>query len=572
MERRLLTFVLASTAFFFIYFSLRSLIVPQQKRGQAQQLAEANGQNDNKIADPKPETKKAEPGSDLDAEDADEAAVIERPENPTWITLGSMAPNSNHRMLVTLNSRGGAVERIELTERDDKNKLKYRRVDLRNGYLGFFAGTPAAKIDGMQVNVVGPGTPAQAAGIKVGDVITSVHGKKITDQESVRKALAKTKPGQQVAIELIRPVSASDTKGQTLSVNATLSQHPLDLVRLADDAGEEQVEGNLSRPSFLMTLAQVNRKGIAVGARSLAGATDAAEIVWNIASQGGNSVTFEVKLGRSDLEAVGGSDVVLRRTFTLPESSYVLDLSNEVKNASDEAQDLAYRLEGPNGLTLEGWWYSNKISPYFFNAAAARDVVYKTPADGHRLVTGYELLKKAKKEPKDPDQTIFAPSSDESASTLKYIGVDAQYFAVAYLPPAGEAAITDFSRATADIVADPSKAKRYKERAVNTSFFLTSEIASLAPGQSLTQNLRIFAGPKDPAILEQFGLGDTIYYGWFAPFARFLGRDTAYYWRDNRQLRPCDHLVDGFGTWLNVPPKPQGCRQCSKDAGAGTRT
>ena len=39
-------------------------------------------------------------------------------------------------MLVTLNNRGGAVERIELTQRDEKGRLKYRRVDTTSGYLG----------------------------------------------------------------------------------------------------------------------------------------------------------------------------------------------------------------------------------------------------------------------------------------------------------------------------------------------------------------------------------------------------------------------------------------------------
>ena len=522
MERRLLTFVLASTAFFFIYFTLRSMVVPQQKVAPAKQLAQADANSD-KVADDTKSTAPTVDSAESTKDDSEAALQIERPDDPTWVTLGSMATDSNYRMLVTLNSRGGAVERIELTERDDKGRLKYRRVDLRNGYLGFFAGTPAEKIDGMRVNVVGAGTPAQQAGIEVGDIITSVLGQPITNRESIRKALEKTKPNQQVSIDLIRPASPTDTNGEKLSVNATLSQHPLDLVRLAEDAGEEQIEGNLSRLSFLMTLAQVNRKGIAVGARSLEGATDAATIVWDITEQDSNGVTFEVKLGQSDLEAVGGSPVTLRRTFMLPESSYVLDLSNEVQNSGDENQDLAYRLEGPNGLTLEGWWYSNKISPYFFNAAAARDVVYKSPADGHRLVTGYELLKKANKEPKDPDLTIFAPDSSDNASTLQYIGVDAQYFTVAFLPSNGDSAISSFQRATADIVANAKEVKRHKERAVNTSFFLTSEIASLEPGQSLTQDLRIFAGPKDPIVLEQYGLGDTIYYGWFALFARFLG-------------------------------------------------
>ena len=57
---------------------------------------------------------------------------------------------------------------------------------------------------------------------------------------------------------------------------------------------------------------------------------------------------------------------------------------------------------------------------------------------------------------------------------------------------------------------------------MNTSFYLTSNISTVKPGESLTQTLRFFAGPKDPDLVEKYGLGDTIYYGWFSPFARLL--------------------------------------------------
>ncbi len=82
-----------------------------------------------------------------------------------------MDPASGFQMLVTLNSRGGGIERIELTERNKAGEFKYRRVDVFSGYLGYFSGQAAPDVDGVLVNVVGPGTPAAIAGIKVGDVI-----------------------------------------------------------------------------------------------------------------------------------------------------------------------------------------------------------------------------------------------------------------------------------------------------------------------------------------------------------------------------------------------------------------
>jgi len=72
------------------------------------------------------------------------------------------------------------------------------------------------------------------------------------------------------------------------------------------------------------------------------------------------------------------------------------------------------------------------------------------------------------------------------------------------------------------LVADPEQIEKHKERAVNVSFYLNSEIASLEPGQAIRQELRLFAGPKDPDVVSQYGLDDTIYFGWFAPFAVFL--------------------------------------------------
>jgi YidC/Oxa1 family membrane protein insertase len=38
----------------------------------------------------------------------------------------------------------------------------------------------------------------------------------------------------------------------------------------------------------------------------------------------------------------------------------------------------------------------------------------------------------------------------------------------------------------------------------------------------MRQELRLFAGPKQPDLLEQYALSDCIYYGWFSAFAKIL--------------------------------------------------
>ncbi|QDT03426.1 Membrane protein insertase YidC [Rubripirellula lacrimiformis] len=525
MERRLLTFIVSSTAFFLVYMLLREKFAPQPEAPPVAEMVDPAGDL-LADADPKPELVDAGavgPTGDKTAPDdasSDEIAS-NRPTDPEWITLGSMAADSGYHMLVTLNTRGAGIERIELTERDDKGKLKYHRVDIRIGYLGYLAAESATTVDGVVINVVGPGTPAQIAGLKVGDIITSIDGKPVTTRNGIDAALEKSVPGDQVDLEIVRSATQSPE-----TVTVTLSQYPLDVVRLARDGGTDQIEGNLTRQSCLMLLSQVNRKSIDLGKNKIPGYASPADLIWSTSgtsdSDEGESVTLQVELSQAEMEAVGGQSVRLQRTYAVKPADYSIDMQLQVDNLGDEAQDLSYRLEGPNGVTLEGWWYSNKISPNF-SGAAARDVVYNTAAEDHELVSGYELLKLAKKTPENPYRPIFAPDLDDSSRNLRYIGIDAQYFAVAYVPSEGVDSLTTFRRCVAGVVADPLAVPKNKERAVNASFVLDSVVANVPPGGSIRQELQMFAGPKDPEVLEPFGLGQFIYYGWFERFAKLLG-------------------------------------------------
>ncbi len=538
MERRLLTFIVASTAFFFFYMSLRVMFVPPQQVAKENAAeAEAAAEAEDVPVEDVEQNPEQQP-----AEEPEEAEPpIERTSKRQWMTLGSMASASGHHMLVTLTTLGGGIERIELTERKEDGSLKYRRVDVRHGYLGYFAGQPAAQVDGVKVNVVGPGTPADEAGVRVGDVIVAIGGETVVSRDDIERVLLKYKPGEEVSVEVLRApdrqkpneeqVAEADAqtqpaapRGPPIVLTAKLTRHPLDLVRLARDGGKDQIVGNLSRLSCLMTLGQVNRKGIASGARSIAGIENPADMIWSLQNQeaaDSSTATFSLQLTAGEMKAIGGLPVRLSRSYSLAPGSYVIDMSVEIQNLGSQPQDLAYRLEGANGLTLEGWWYSNKISPNF-SGAAARDIVYKTAADGHELVSGYNLHKKAKKEPKDPHLTIFAPDGSDESRDLKYICVDAQYFDVGYLPATGQSSLTGLRRASAGVVADADQVARHKERAVNCSFFLDSTVASVAPGKSIRKELRLFAGPKKPDLLATHGLSDCIYYGWFSVFAKLL--------------------------------------------------
>lgn len=551
-QRRLLSFILASTAFFFFYIlMLKNFGAPQKQNpaeNPAQKVAQVDGDDPVKAADganaaandPDADPATTDTAANPDAADdpaEQDADVVPRPKRPEWVTLGSMAPDSDQLMMVTLNSRGGGVERVELTKRNKNGKFKYRRIDVRNGYLGYFAGESDDRATGVRVNVVGRGTPAaiakdvdgKASGIQVGDVIVKVHGKAITSTDDIRDSLSKTKPGDEVAVEVLRgmvePGEAAPAVAPTpLTLTATLSEHPLDLVRLARTGGEDQVTGNLSRLSCLMTLGQVNLKEIKTNENVIAGIDDPTELIWNtseLEGEGVETAIFDLELSGKDLQAAGGKPVRLSRSYSLKPNSYILDMTVAVENVSDQPQKLAYRLEGINGVTMEGWWYSNKVTPSW-SRAAARDIVYKTTSEGHATMTGCNLLKEARDNPKDRDQGIFAEDGSSESRELRYIAVDAQYFTCAYLPPEEKGLMDHFRRARAKIVADESDIKKHQEHAVNSSFYLDSIVGTVPAGGKMQTQMRLFAGPKEPELMADYGLSDSLYYGWFSWFAKIL--------------------------------------------------
>ncbi|MEL6105189.1 MAG: YidC/Oxa1 family insertase periplasmic-domain containing protein [Planctomycetota bacterium] len=532
MDRRTYTFLVASAAFFFFYMFLRATLVPQPPvEDKVQAVAgdvaeEPIDDADTNSGDEQPKISAG--GAETEDDEADQG-IASTTSQQKWFTLGSMDPADGYNFLITFCNHGAGVERIELTAREPNGKFSYRRVDTRSGYLGYFAPTLAATTDGVQVNVVGTGTPAALAvgrsgekGLRVNDVIVAIGDAVIESTSSLDEALSKTKPGETVTVEVMRGGST-----KPIIFDATLTEHPLDVVRLAEHGGADQIAGNLSRLSCLLTLAKVNRKGISVGDRSIAAIGDPENTQWAGSTEtnedGSQSIRFETTLGASTMKKAGGEPVRIERTYTIQKGSYLVDMDMALTNLGQQPQELAYRLEGANGITLEGWWYSTKITPNF-SGNGSRDIVYRTANGGHKLLGGYTLLKDDRRNPEAPYHGIFAEG--DGGRSLKYIGVDAQYFAVAYLPRDGEAVLDGYDRAAAGLVADESRIKRHKERAANVSFFLNSSPVELPAGETLRDSLRMYAGPKEPALLDQYGLGDFVYYGWFgfvsAPLSALL--------------------------------------------------
>ncbi|MDQ3802689.1 MAG: PDZ domain-containing protein [Acidobacteriota bacterium] len=57
---------------------------------------------------------------------------------------------------------------------------------------------------GALVNSVAPGSPAERAGLRRGDVITAFNGAPVADTNALRNAVAGTQPGTEVSLTVNR--------------------------------------------------------------------------------------------------------------------------------------------------------------------------------------------------------------------------------------------------------------------------------------------------------------------------------------------------------------------------------
>ncbi len=524
----------------FLYWALNFVFVPQPVvQPRAAKIAPAEDDADRPGDEARVAAVEQEP-ADAAAPELDDQDQVptEPPKLPLRLSLGSMDASSGYYLLATLNTQGAAVERLEMTERKKNGRFRYRRVDVAFGYLGYLAPQIARSMDGCEVTIVGPGTPAALAksqtpdvadGLIVGDVIVALDNQAITTPADLDRLLSATRPGDEAILEIRRP-SAEGAEGpsQSLRMVATLTEHPLDLLRLSSDGGPDEVLGNLDRLSCRVTLSQLGTRSITTGQSSIAGLGWIANAIYDhepSAGEGGviNRSSFTLPLPAAQLGPGAKGPLTITRSYSLTPGSYLIDMDVAIRNDATEPQRLAYRLEGPNGITVEGWWYSTKISPNFFGGAAARDIIWRTQREGHRLFSGYDLLKRGKKQPNEPDEVIFGADEDDAARALKYIGIDAQYFNVAYLPPEGEPSFKGLRSAASTLAADPTQVPLHQERAVNVSFFMDSVSAEVPPGGAFRQPMRMFAGPKVPELLAPHGLEDSIEYGWFGSVSKLLG-------------------------------------------------
>ncbi len=445
------------------------------------------------------------PNAEQDAEPAVEVPL-------EYVSLGSVDEESPYRLLATLSNRGAGLERVELAN------PRYRDLHDRGGYLGHLELTTDAA-GGLLAQAVGAGTPAAAAGLEPGDRIVAASGKKeapsLNEPAEFKAFLAREKPGATVTLSVVRGDAAP------IDLEVSLTRHPLDLIR-------PEAENVLMRadklpadfddqPSLLFTLEQLGTAKIAKEAEEIAG-LQLREGNWEILDRKPDSVTFRKRLPRQNVEVLKHY-----RLEAVPEDqrsdpdypAYHLTLDLEIRNLGQAALDVAYRLDGPNGLPMEGWWYANKIGRTW-SGVGIRDVV-------------------ARYEGSDPVQygpTGIAAGEVEPVlgQPLAFMGVDAQYFSAVLLPQKPTLDTPWIAESRTILIGHEPKARGVEGRFSNVTCRLISETTNLAAGAVLKHSYTVFTGPKRPELLAKYhasesqfySLSDLLYYGWFGPVAKIM--------------------------------------------------
>jgi putative serine protease PepD len=88
-----------------------------------------------------------------------------------------------------------------------------------HAYLGVAVGEPGSDAVGVEVTEVRSGSPAEQAGLAVGDAVTSLDGRAITTAQELQSAVDARRPGDEVTVGYVR-------NGTNRTVTVTLGTRP----------------------------------------------------------------------------------------------------------------------------------------------------------------------------------------------------------------------------------------------------------------------------------------------------------------------------------------------------------
>jgi serine protease Do len=180
-----------------------------------------------------------------------------------------------------------------------------------------------SQVRGALVNSVQPGSPADKAGVRRGDVITAVNGDPIRDGNSLRNEVSQLLPGTATKLTVLR-----DGKEQALTVTVA------ELRRSASEPEDRAGDG--ATTGFGMTVEVLDREQ----ARELGIAAGSGVVVTAVQS-GGRAATAGIRAGDVIVE-------VDRRAVTTPDA-----LRSALQNGSRPALLLVRRGESTFFVTLD---------------------------------------------------------------------------------------------------------------------------------------------------------------------------------------------------------------------------
>jgi S1-C subfamily serine protease len=164
--------------------------------------------------------------------------------------IGQHKPGDSVTLEVTSPGEESREVTVELGENPDKAGAAYLGVQYLptapiqpsdgqsfpfGGHRFFLA--PGGQVEqGAVVRSVAEGSPAEAAGLKQGDIITAVDGEALDGPQALVDAVAQHQPGDVLKLTVYRPQDEAQggeapQGGETIEIEATLAEHP-------DKAGE----------------------------------------------------------------------------------------------------------------------------------------------------------------------------------------------------------------------------------------------------------------------------------------------------------------------------------------------
>jgi YidC/Oxa1 family membrane protein insertase len=533
VERRLAVFLVLTVVLWTGFIALRVYLLPPQpvaKQQQADKNAPAAENAKEKVAE------KQEPIAKEPVRPAAAAAPEPSKVARQRVAIGSADPTSGHSAVYYFDNQGAALECVEL------NGKKYKSVEDHTGYLGRLSLSSAVG-GGAAINVVGAGTPAALAdagdkmppGLKAGDVIRSIDGKPIADEAALDDYLKeKKRPGQKVTLSVEREGVAGP-----VTFSAVLTHRPLEIVR--PEYQEYRLpNGRMFRAlthdplSLLLTLETIGtRPPLSAADEELPGLPSLYQSNWAVDQAGDDFVEFSMQLDEAALAAAkvaSAGPLKIVKRFSVPKADkpgnvpYHLNLHVSIQNLGQQPLAVGYRLNGPTGLPLEGWWYSTKLNPNW-GGAGARDVVWDQAGLGHQLLGCPKIVSDARQKNNDKKPEVIDLLAGESAAPFHYIGVDTQFFSGVIQPQATDKdRPLTFRSAYAMPVQDVISLPKTRLRTADVSVRLATSPSTIEAGGELKHDYRVFLGPKDPSVLSAYGLDRLIEYGWpiFAVPAKLL--------------------------------------------------